>query len=188
MTAACRRTAEILTSLSDPQLAAPTPCAGLTVGELVAHVGGLAAAFAAAARKDFGPLTDTPPFEVGLLDSNWRTTYPEQLKALAEDWRNQEAWAGMTRAGGMDMPAETAGMVALTEVVLHGWDLARATGRPYRCDPESTSAVLSHVSAIAADGPVEGLFAAAVPVDASAPALDRAIALSGRDPSWAARA
>ena len=37
-----------------------------------------------------------------------------------------------------------------------------------------------------ADGPVEGLFGPAVEVGDDAPALDRAIALSGRDPAWSA--
>jgi hypothetical protein len=45
-------------------------------------------------------LTDTPPFETVVLDNDWRTTYPEQLEALAEDWRSDDAWQGMTRAGG----------------------------------------------------------------------------------------
>jgi hypothetical protein len=39
------------------------------------------------------------------------------------------------------------------------------------------------VTAIAAEGPVEGLFGRAVPVADEAPALDRVIALSGRDPA-----
>lgn len=184
MTAACRRTATVLTSLRDEDLTRPTPCAGLNVGELVVHVGGLALAFAASARKEFGPLTDTPPFGEPRLDSDWRTAYPAGLAALANAWARADAWAGMTRVAGLDLPGETAGVIALTEVVIHGWDLARSTGQPYGCDHATTAVILPHVSAIAAEGPAEGLFAAAVPVDAGAPALDRVIALSGRDPYW----
>lgn len=184
MAAACRRTADVLTSLRDEELTAPTPCAALSTGELVVHVGGLAQAFTASAHKDFGTLTDTPPFEQPVLDSDWRTAYPAALAALAEAWRRPEAWQGMTRVAGMDLPAPTAGVIALTEVVIHGWDLARSSGRRYDCDPATTAAILPHVSAIAAEGPVEGLFAAAVPIDEAAPAFDRVIALSGRDPYW----
>jgi len=39
------------------------------------------------------------------------------------------------------------------------------------------------VTAIAAEGPVEGLFGPAVPVADDAPTLERVVALSGRDPA-----
>ena len=35
------------------------------------------------------------------------------------------------RAGGVDLPGDVAGNVALAEVVIHGWDVARVTGQPY---------------------------------------------------------
>ena len=43
-----------------------------------------------------------------------------------------------------------AGIVALTEVVIHGWDVAAATGQDYDVDPATLDAVLPHVAAIAA--------------------------------------
>ena len=111
MTAACRRTADVLTSLRDEDLTTPTPCAGLNTAELVVHVGGLAQAFAASARKDFGPLTNTPPFEEPVLDSDWRTAYPAALRVLADAWARPEAWqramqAGMARELGWSGPAQ----------------------------------------------------------------------------------
>jgi uncharacterized protein (TIGR03086 family) len=187
LTAACMRTAAVLRNVTDEQLALPTPCEKLRLKDLVAHVGGLALAFTAAARKEFGELTDTPPVDGVPLDEDWRTSYPARLAELAKAWNEPAAWQGMTRAGGIDFPGEVAGIVALTEVVIHGWDVARATGQPYECDPATTAAVLPHVTAIAAEGPVEGLFGPAVPVADDAPPLDRAVALSGRDPSWGAR-
>jgi uncharacterized protein (TIGR03086 family) len=183
-TQACQRTADVLANVTDDQLGAPTPCERLRLRDLVAHVGGLALAFTAAARKEFGPLTDTPPVEGVPLDEDWRTEYPARLAELALAWREPAAWTGMTRAGGVDFPGEAGGIVALTEVVIHGWDVAAATGQDYDVDPATLDAVLPHVTAIAAQGPVEGLFGPAVPVAEDAPALDRAIALSGRDPSW----
>ncbi len=47
----------------------------------------------------------------------------------------------MTRAGGIDLPGEVAGAVAADELVIHGWDLARATGRPYDPDPAALQVV-----------------------------------------------
>jgi uncharacterized protein (TIGR03086 family) len=183
MTPACRRTADVLVNLTDEQLNSPTPCEKLSLRDLVAHVGGLALAFTAAARKAFGELTDDPPVEGVPLDEDWRTAYPARLAELARAWREPAAWEGMSRAGGVDFPGEVAGIVALTEVVIHGWDVAAATGQDYDVDPATLDAVLPHVTAIAAEGPVEGLFGPAVPVADDAPTLERVIALSGRDPA-----
>jgi uncharacterized protein (TIGR03086 family) len=181
-TSACQRTANVLANVADEQLFLQTPCKKLHLGDLIAHVGGLALAFTASARKDFGELTDTPPVEGAPLDDDWRTAYPARLAALADAWQDPSAWEGMSRAGGIDFPGEVGGLIALTEVVIHGWDVAAATGQDYDIDAATADAVLPHVAAIAAEGPTEGLFGPAVPIPDDAPALDRIIAFSGRDP------
>lgn len=186
MTPACQRTAHILLAVNDDQLGGPTPCEQMRTTDLLAHIGGLSLAFEAAARKQFGPLTDTvPSYE---LDPGWRDTFPTRLDGLALAWADPSAWQGMSRAGGVDFPAEIGGIIALTEVVIHGWDLARATGQPYDIDAATADAVLLWVTQSAAEGPTEGLFGPAVAVADDAPLLDRIIALSGRDPAWAPKA
>jgi uncharacterized protein (TIGR03086 family) len=184
MTPACQRTAEVLANVNEEQLSSPTPCERLRLRDLVAHVGGLAPAFTAAARKEFGELTDNPPEEGAPLEEDWRTAYPARLADLARAWQDPEAWEGMSRAGGVDFPGEVGGLIALTEVVIHGWDVAAATGQDYDVDSATLDAVLPYVTEIAAEGPVEGLFGPAVPVADDAPTLARVIALSGRDPAW----
>lgn len=93
----------------------------------------------------------------------------------------------MTEAGGVTMPAEQMGVVAFDELVLHGWDLARATGQSFSCDSASTAAVLAFTKASAqpeeADNR-EGLFGPVVDVPEDAPALDRALGFAGPDPTW----
>jgi uncharacterized protein (TIGR03086 family) len=187
LTPACQRTADVLANITDEQLTAATPCSDYSVGDVLHHVGGLAPAFGAAAKKDRGPLTGSPPVpDAAQLDSDWRTSYPARLAELAHAWSDPSAWEGMSRIAGMEMPGEVVGTVGLTEVVIHGWDLARATGQAYDVDPAVAEAVLANVSQAAAEGPVEGLFGPAVPVADDAPVLDRIIALSGRDPAWRA--
>jgi uncharacterized protein (TIGR03086 family) len=186
-TSSCQRTADVLANISDDQLSDATPCQDMRLSDLVTHIGDLARAFADAARKEFGPFTDDAPDPDGArLDADWRTSYPAHLADLARAWQDPSAWQGMTRAGGFDMPGDVNALVALTEVVIHGWDVARATGQPYDVDAESAAAVLPHVTETAAEGPVEGMFGPAVPVADDAPVLDRIIALSGRDPAWRA--
>jgi uncharacterized protein (TIGR03086 family) len=184
LTAACRRAIDVLAQVDDAQLDGVTPCPDYRVSGMVAHVGGLAAAFAAAAGKDTGELTNKAPTPEGsVLDPDWRSAYPERLLALARAWQQPAAWQGMTQVGGIDLPGEVAGSIALAEVVIHSWDLARATGQPFDCDPSSADACLAHLGQFDTGG-TDGLFGPAVPVSADAPALDRIVAISGRDPAW----
>lgn len=43
----------------------------------------------------------------------------------------------MTQAGGVDLPGEVACIVALDEVIVHGWDIAVASGQSFACDDPS---------------------------------------------------
>ncbi|MFJ4916239.1 TIGR03086 family metal-binding protein [Streptomyces sp. NPDC088726] len=182
---AARQLAGLLDAVDGPLLSAPTPCPGVPVSALLAHIGGLAVAFRDAAHKELGATTDTAPSVEGMvLAEGWRDTLPRALDAMATAWRSPEAWQGMTRAGSVDLPGQVAGMVALNELVLHGWDLARATGQPFRAEEahlESTLALLAEPG----DSPPAGSpFGPPVPVPDDAPLLDRAVARSGRRPDW----
>ncbi|WP_245906519.1 TIGR03086 family metal-binding protein [Mycolicibacterium palauense] len=186
LTAACRRTGAVIAAVRPAQLTAATPCEQFQVGDLLHHLGGLALAFAAAAARDFGELTDHGgAADAARLDADWRASYPARLTALAGAWSNPSAWSGETRIAGMDLPGDVVGAIALTEVVVHGWDLARATGQRYAVDERTAIDCLGYLTPFAAQAPVEGLFAAAVPVAPDAPAMDRIVALSGRRPDWA---
>ena len=188
---ACRRMAELIAGVPDDRLDGPTPCPDYTLGDLVEHVGGMATAFTAAATKDRGPDGDVgsqpPSGDASRLGDDWRVRIPRALAELAEAWRDPAAWSGKTRAGGVDLPGEVAGLVALDELVIHGWDVARASGQAYDCDRPSLEAVHGFVAAFSEPGQEEeraGLFGPVVEVPGDAPLLDRVIGLTGRDPDW----
>jgi len=66
-------------------------------------------------------------------------------------------------------------------VLVHGWELARSTGQPCSTDEAAVRACADFL----ADQPRnDDLFAPVVPVAENAPATDRLIGLTGRDPSW----
>ncbi|MET9801099.1 TIGR03086 family metal-binding protein [Streptomyces sp. NPDC006368] len=182
---ATERVATLLDGITDDLLDAPTPCPDYAVRELLGHLSGLSVAFRDAARKDFGPTTDTSP-EAALpsLDDGWRTTLPRLLDELAAAWREPGAWQGTTRAGGVTLPGEVAGLVALNEVVLHGWDLARATGQGYAPDEASLRVSYALLAPTADATREDEPFGPAVTVPDGAPLLDRVIGLSGRRPDW----
>jgi uncharacterized protein (TIGR03086 family) len=178
---------DLMTAISDDQLTAPTPCAKSSLGDLIDHVGGFALAFTAAATKSFGELGSRgPAADAANLGPDWRTRIPKDLAALAEAWRDPSAWTGMTKAGGLDLPGDVVGAIAVDELVVHGWDIARASGQPYDAEPELVEAATAFVKPIAESGeaPREGLFGPPVPVPADAPPLDRLIGMTGRDPAW----
>ncbi|MFC9277644.1 TIGR03086 family metal-binding protein [Streptomyces collinus] len=179
-----RIVAQLAEAVTDDQLSAPTPCPDLAVRNLLGHLLGLSVAFRDAARKDLGATTDTSPDSaVPDIGPGWREELPKALDELADAWRDPAAWTGMTRAGGIDLPAEIAGPIALDELVIHAWDLARATGLPYTPDPAALDASLTFLRAAAAN-PENSPFGPPVAVPEGAPLLDRAVGLSGRDPGW----
>ena len=79
-------------------------------------------------------------------------------------------------------------VAAIAELVLHGWDLAVATGQAYTVREEAAAAALAAVEANAELYRQYQGFADPVTLADGAPVLDRALALSGRDPRWTADA
>ncbi|MET7295223.1 TIGR03086 family metal-binding protein [Streptomyces griseoloalbus] len=179
-----RIVARLAEGVTDEQLADGTPCPDYAVRNVLGHLLGLAVAFRDAGRKKFGDTTDTSPDSaVPDIGPGWREELPKALDELADAWRDPAAWTGMTRAGGVDLPGEVAGAVAVDELVIHGWDLARATGRDYTPDPAALRLVHDFLAAAAGEAD-RGAFGPVVPVPPDAPLLDRSVGLSGRDPGW----
>lgn len=178
--------ARLVAGVHDDQLADPTPCADTTVGDLLAHLVSLTVAFRLAAEKVPADDASAPPPPDTALPSDWRERLPRQLDALVAAWDDPAAWQGEATAGGVTMPADQMGVVVLDELVLHGWDLARATGQPFHVDADHVDAVLGFAQAMAEAGPEarEGLFGPPVDVPADAAPFDRALGLAGRDPEW----
>jgi len=188
LTPAADELAVLVAGVADDQLSAPTPCEAMDVATLLDHIGGLSLAFTAAAAKAIPPGATSPPEADGAtIGDGFRTDIAERLRALASAWRDPEAWTGMTVAGGLELPGEVGGLVALDELVLHGWDLAVATGQAFEVDPDAAEAVLGFVSSFAGPGHDDertGLFGPEVTVADDAPLLDRILGMAGRDPAW----
>lgn len=117
--------ARTATAVPAEQLTAATPCADFTVADLFSHLGGVLPDSERAARKL--PRAAEP---VAAL------TEPAAVAACAERaaaaWREPDALADTTEFGPGAMPAAFAAAITLQELALHGWDLARATGRRTR--------------------------------------------------------
>jgi uncharacterized protein (TIGR03086 family) len=179
---AARTVVTLLDGVPDSALAAPTPCGDTSVAGLLDHLMGLSEGLRAAAAKE--PDHGAPKASADNLDPQWRTVLPTRLDALVAAWRDPAAGEGLTSAGGVQMPAADIAVVTLDELVLHGWDLARATGQSYDPHPGDVTAILGFLEAFGSAEGTPGLFGPAVSVPADAPPFDRALGLSGRDPGW----
>jgi uncharacterized protein (TIGR03086 family) len=185
----CALVRDLVAGTTDDQLGAPTPCPDYTVGDLADHLVGLTLAFSLSARKQPLPGGGQPSADASALPADWRDQATTHLADLEAGWADPAAYDGMTQAGPVELPGAVAAQVALNEVVVHGWDLAVATGQDYDPDPTAVETCLEFVSSFeppeggaADDG---GLFGPPVPVPDDAPALHRLLGLAGRDPGWA---
>lgn len=149
---------------------APTPCPDWDVATLTGHVFQVVAALDLA-----GHGRDIPA-------DHWQR--PRTGATIAPDWAAPPETIDM---GGMRMPGETVVAMLVGDLVLHGWDLARATGQPFAPGADAVQATYAFLTAFAEQGRGQGLFGEPVPVPGDAPPLDRALGLSGRDPAWSAR-
>ena len=177
-----------LAAVTPDRLAAPTPCRDLDVRALVDHLAWAAVISQRAAVRmpletDRSSLTPAP-FLDGLLPEQWAAAVPAELDTAADAWADRAAWEGETLMGTAPMPAAVVGPLMLAEFVLHGWDLARAVGAPYDVPPALGEATLAAVVPVAQLGRDGGWFGPEVPVADGAPAFDRALGLTGRDPAW----
>jgi uncharacterized protein (TIGR03086 family) len=184
---AAKELARLVAGVRDDQLSASTPCADYPLAALIDHVDGLSEGFVLAARKQVPPagVDPTPSGDASRLRPDWRTAIPVRLDAMAAAWRDPAAWEGMTSAGGIDLPGEVCGTVAMDELVVHGWDVARATGQEFSVDDASVAAARAFVdqfSGPGTEGSRGGLFGPEVAVPADASPLEALICLSGRDP------
>ena len=171
--AACRA---VLRRLTPDDLSRATPCTEFTVGEAGEHVvrsmvllGSVAGAVSPADFEASAP---------GSLDERVAVT----AQAAIEAWR----WRGLggsVAVGRSTLAADLAVEIIPLELLVHGWDVARATGAQIDVAPEVACYVLEQARSLVTPDKRGRSFAAEVPVAPSATALERLIAFSGRDPA-----
>ncbi len=178
--------ARVVGSITPGQLHDPTPCSEFDVGQLRDHVLGWLTTFAAGFADPGGraPQVSTDGYRAsadtaaevraaaGLLD-----------RAVHGGAAERPLWLGDSA-----MPGDLALSMILWEYLVHGWDLARATGQRWSPPTEAAEESLVFAPAMLTDDyQGEGkAFGKPVSVPGDAPPLDRLLGLSGRDPGWRA--
>ncbi len=106
----------------------------------------------------------------------------KSVRALGDAWDDPEAWEGETEGPGFVLPNGTWGKVALTEMVVHAWDLAKATGQGFDLPDDTLRACYDHVSGFVDQAPLPELWGPPVGTPSDAPLIDRIVGCTGRHP------
>ncbi|HEY3482172.1 MAG TPA: TIGR03086 family metal-binding protein, partial [Streptomyces sp.] len=131
-------------------LTAPTPCAGYDVRGLLNHLLHWGPWLVAAGRLSDPPSPSGAETESALVTDDWRAALEKQTETLVDVFGARSAWEGMTALGTAELPASVVGDMVLGEFVLHGWDLARASGQELLCAPAAATAVYESAVAMGA--------------------------------------
>ena len=184
MAAAAAETARAVTGAAKTApLDTKTPCPDWDLRTLLNHTI-LWTAYSAERRAHGESVAEDLMSKDFTAEPGYAEAYQAQIAKAVHAWSDPEAWAGDRIVMGGAMPAADIAAMLIMEMVLHGWDVAKAVGQDYHCNGELAQAVLQTVQAQGDMFRQYQGFAAIVPVPDDAPAFDRALGLAGRNPSW----
>jgi uncharacterized protein (TIGR03086 family) len=166
----------------------PSPCAKWTARDVVGHIVDMHGYM-------LQPLGETPrpapPVATDPLAA-FRAARADVERILADE---QRAGTECDTPSGRLTAATHIDQVVSDDLVLHGWDLARATGQDDAIDPADLPRLWAMTTAVPAElmaqfrtpgafGPGVEVYGAEVPVPADAPLQERLLGYIGRDPHW----
>jgi uncharacterized protein (TIGR03086 family) len=181
--------APVMDGISPGQLPDPTPCTKFDVAQLRDHVLGWLTTFAAGFADPDGqaPLASIDGYSAPAAPADAAAAVRAASDSLARSLRGGAADRPL-RLGDSAMPGELALGMILWEYLVHGWDLARATGQRWSPPAAAAAESLSFAPGMLTDD-YQGdgkAFGSRVAVSEQASPLDRLLGLSGRDPGWSA--
>lgn len=167
--------ASVLGNVRADQLGDPTPCEDWNVQALVGHMVGSNQFFAASARGEAPPQGD-PVIDDAVA------AYRESAAAVLEAYGAPGVYDQMMATPTGEMPGAVLYSIAASEQLLHGWDLAKATGQDTALDPELAVAFDQMIRPNIDNAVEGGFYGPSVQVDDGASAGDKLVALVGRRP------
>jgi uncharacterized protein (TIGR03086 family) len=183
MTAAAAEAARVVSGVPEGTLNAPTPCGDWDLRTLLNHTI-LWTSYSAERRAHGESVAEDLMSKDFTADPGFRDDYARQIDRAVQAWSDPQAWAGERSVMGDATPAADVGAMLLMEMVLHGWDVARATGQEFSADDATAKALEDIVQAQAELFRKYQGFADAIDPPQNATAFERALTLSGRDPAW----
>jgi uncharacterized protein (TIGR03086 family) len=117
-------------------------------------------------------------------DTTWAAAWDRRCTDLAQVLATEGARPYESEVFGRMTLAEVVDRFYTSDVVMHTWDLARATGQDDRLPRDFCEQSLAGMEPIADLLSSSGQFGPRVPVPEDADVQDRLIGLIGRDPAW----
>jgi uncharacterized protein (TIGR03086 family) len=131
---AMAQTESIVAAVQPGQLAEPTPCAEFDVRALLSHiVGGLNRV---AIAGEGGDALARPARADDVPDDGWLAAYRAATARAAAAWADDAKLDAMVELPWGKIPGRFAIAGYGQEILMHGWDLAKATGQRTEGDPE----------------------------------------------------
>ncbi len=161
----------VLRNLTPQDQPKATPCADFTCHDLAEHLMGSLGSLGSMAGA-----TVTNP-EQGSLENRISVMADQAITA----WRGVDMTGTVAGPGGHEMPAEFAAGILPIEILLHGWDLAQATGQRLHVSDEVVAYVASLAESVVPGGRGRA-FAEEVSAPTDASPIDRLAAFAGRTP------
>ncbi|MEU8890148.1 TIGR03086 family metal-binding protein [Streptomyces sp. NPDC048442] len=168
----------VVRGVDDGQLGARTPCADYAVRDLLNHLFHVVVGFQSLAAGKEADFSTTPDY----LKGNWRDRFTAETALLVTAWAAPGADEGTK--GSMNLPARTVGSMALLDLTVHAWDLARATGQDFTPDEEGVRALGELVTQMGPTARQMNVFADPYPAAEGATPFEELLASTGRRPSW----
>src|SRR5689334_15385702 len=103
----------------------PTPCSEYTVEKLMNHLFQVVVNFQNLAAKQAADFSVTPDY----LHGDWQDRFEQETERLVRAWADPAARQGVSP--GMGIPMELVAQMALLDLTIHAWDLAKATGQSF---------------------------------------------------------
>ncbi len=182
---AIAQTGAVIRGITPDQAHRPTPCADFDVRALVNHTVYDVQTFVSLMK---GGERGAP--EADLIGGDWSSSFERAADQLMADWRARGIDGTIKNRLG-EFPASWGVMQHVSDLAVHAWDIAVATGQPTTSfDPRLAEASLAWARQNLKPeyrGP-DKAFGAEVHVPDSAPAYDRLVGFFGRRPGYAAPA
>ncbi|WP_406271054.1 TIGR03086 family metal-binding protein [Streptomyces sp. NBC_00191] len=174
--------AQLVEAVAEDQWTAPTPCSDWNVSQLVDHLVTGQRVFTEVMAEQ--PTSQGPEQSVGTesTPASLKAAVRESAGALAAAFARPGALERIVRAPIGEVPGAVALHLQTIEHLVHGWDLAQATGQKALFDDTSVEREIEFARGLVAQLPPapDGPFAVSRTAPADAPAIDHLAALLGR--------
>ncbi len=184
LTRAIDQTGDIIGRVDQEQGALPTPCRAWDLRTLVNHIVRDVRMFTASATE-----SHWEPGDTDLIGNDWSGSYRNAAGSLLEAWGREGALQRTMKLRMGEVPATWSVGQQTADIIVHGWDVAKATGQSTELDPDLGQMSLDWGrqnlrQEFRGDETNGKMFGVEVSVAEEAPVYDRLAGVFGRDPNW----